>query len=148
MKKMRITPNAGSDGRTFFLFDSPEAAYIWHVESMEDPGIIGSIRDVDVIRLSKDEFIEAEWLGCEFSADDNNVPVRIDNSRWIKANKEPRSSGLLVSVHLGWTTDRVLKFKSYSDDDVTVKRLGARDEGAVDMQAVFGDFEDSVAVSS
>lgn len=140
MKKVKITVNDGSPGRTLFLFDNAEGAYIWATEAYEDPSIVDRIPDVERVVLRPGEFIEAEWRGCEY-AYDGPTPTRVDLVRFAKAHHPENASGLLVSIHYGWVHDCIIPFRQYKDDDVSVAMLQPQDE-EVDLPLLFKDAEE------
>lgn len=139
MKKVKITVNEGSPGRTLPLFSGPEGAYVWLTEAHDDPSIIDRIPDVEQVSLLPGEFIEAEWRGCEYAYEGQNH-VRIDLVRFAKAHQPQNAAGLLVSIHFGWTVDCVIPFHQYKDDDITVVPLPV-EEQKVDLAVLFKDAE-------
>lgn len=140
MKKVKVTVNEGSLGRTLLLFASPEGAYIWLTEAHADPDILDRIPDVEEVPLLPGEFIEAEWRGCEYAYDGPDH-VRLDLVRFGKAHKPQNASGLLVSVHYGWLSDHILPFRTYKDNDIDVRPL-VPEEQQLDLAVLFKDSED------
>lgn len=140
MKKVKVTVNAGSPGRTLLLFPSPEGAYIWVTEAHADPEILERIPDVERVALLPGEFIEAEWRGCEY-AYEGQGHVRLDLTRFAKATKPANASGLLVSVHYGWVSEHILPFHAYKDDDIEVLPLAPEDQ-KFDLAVLFKDAEE------
>lgn len=139
MKQVKVTVNDGSPGRTLFLFNNPEGAYVWATEAYEDPTIVDRIPDVERVALLPGEFIEAEWRGCEY-AYDGPGHTRVDLVRFAKAQPTQNASGVLVSIHYGWTHDCILPFRQYKDDDLTVVPLSP-EERKVDLSVLFKDDE-------
>ncbi len=137
MKKVKITVNQGSPGRTLYIFVDPEGAYTWLTEAYDNPDIIDSIPDVDRVALMPGEFIEAEWRGCEF-AYDASEHVRIDYVRFAKVQQPQNAGGMLISVHYGWTVSCIMPFQSFKDDDITVVPLGTGEQ-KVDLVRLFKD---------
>lgn len=142
MKKVRITVNPGSEGRTFYVFGSPEGAYIWLTEAYSDPEIIEKIPDVEHVSLYPGEFIEAELRGYEYAYDGQNHS-RVDLVRFAKAHELQNASELMTSIHYGWTVDYIIPFRSYKDDDITVCVLGDEDVHKVDLGSLFKDDEEN-----
>ena len=140
MKKIKVTVNSGSVGRTLPVFASPEGAYVWLTETHADPTIIDRIPDVERVALLPGEFIEAEWRGCEY-AYDGSTHTRLDLVRFAKAHKPQNASGLLVSIHYGWVSDHILPFHTFKDEDITVQPL-VPEEQKVDLAVLFKDVED------
>lgn len=139
MKQVKVTVNEGSPGRTLYLFGSAEGAYVWLTQAYDDPEIIEKIPDVERVVLLPGEFIEAEWRGCEFAYDGPDH-TRIDAVRLAKAHQPENASGLLVSIHFGWTVDCIIPFRQYRDDDIDVRPLPP-EERKVDLAVLFKDNE-------
>lgn len=137
MKKIKVTVNDSSPGRQILLFPSAEAAYVWLTSVDEKPDIHNDISGVERIDLVPGEFIEAEWMGCEY-AHDRGFNARVDQVRLAKAHQPQNASGLLVSVHFGWTTECDLPFHDYDDDDIVVRRLSPG-EHRIDLSILFKD---------
>lgn len=140
MKKIKITVNPGSSGRQFLLFPSPEAAYVWLTSVDDHPDIHEGMNNVEELNLLPGEFIEAEWMGCEY-AHEGSLSTRIDKVRLAKAHQPQNASGLLVSVHFGWITDCDMPFHDYVDDDITVRKL-VQDDQKIDLTVLFKDSDD------
>ena len=138
MKKVKITVNGESLGRTLYVFADPAGAYTWLTEAHGNPGIIDSIPDVDHVALMPGEFIEAEWRGCVFAYDVDNTHVRIDYVRFAKVQHPKNASGMLISAHFGWTVPCIIPFYQYSDNDITVCTLKAEDQ-KIDLIRLFKD---------
>lgn len=139
MKKIKITVNVGSVGRQFLLFPSSEAAYVWLTTVDDHPDVHEGMNDVEELNLMPGEFIEAEWMGCEYAHEDG-LSTRIDKVRLAKAHQPQNASGLLVSVHFGWIADCDMPFRDYVDDDITIRRLVEGDH-KIDLNALFKDDE-------
>lgn len=139
MKSVRITPAEKNEAKFITLFDSSEAAYTWATESRNDPTVINYIQDVEKVEIAQGEFAEVEWRGCEFSHE-KTENLRFDYVRLAKARPAKNASGLLVTVHVGWTCDRILPFKDFSDDTMTVTKLTA-ETAKLNMAAIFKDNE-------
>ena len=137
MKKIKVTVNEGSPGRTLPLFDSPEAAYVWLTEAGENPEVLDDIPDVDQVALMPGEFIEAEWRGLEYMYDGPNT-TKFNLIRFGKAHQPENASGLMVSIHYGWVVDCILPFYAFKDSDITVVPLPL-DEAKLDLFALFKD---------
>ena len=139
MKSIRVTPNEKIESKFITLFTSVEAAHSWAVESKTDPTVINFIQDVEKLELKQDEFMEVEWMGCEFTRDEHE-DLRFDYVRMAKARPAKNSSGILVTVHAGWTCDRILPFKDYADDTMTVTKLTA-ESAKLNLSVIFKDNE-------
>lgn len=140
MKKVKVTVNKGSPGRTLPIFSSPEAAYVWLTEAHDDPTVIDRIEDVELVELLPGELIEAEWRGCEFTGYHTNY-VRIDVVRFAKVSPSQNASGNLVSIHYGFTADCIMPFKSYKDTDITVEPIQFH-EANINLEQLFKDDEE------
>lgn len=126
MKKIKITLNNGSPKETLLLFTSPEAAYAWAIGSPKERESfdVGEMVGLDVDR---DDFIEVEWYGCEY-AYDGPEHTRLDLVRAVKAHQPQNSSGLMVSIHSGWTCDSIVPFREFKDDHITISVVSPKDE--------------------
>lgn len=140
MKRVKVTVNDGSPGRTLLLFNDPEGAYVWSMEAYDDPSIVDSIPDVERVVLLPGEYIEAEWRGCEYVYDGPNH-IRLDFVRLAKAGFPHNAAGLLISTHVGWVTDCIIPFRTYKDDDIDVKSLSAG-ESLIDTSTLFNDHDE------
>ena len=136
MKKVKVTVNEGSIGRTLPVFSDPESAYVW----LTSEALLDDIADVDKVALLPGEFIEAEWRGCEYCYDGPNH-VKLDLVRFAKASQPANSSGLVVSIHYGWVTDCIVPFRTYKDDDIEVRPL-TQEEQRIDLTVLFKDDEE------
>lgn len=141
MKKVKLTVNEGSAGRTLYLFGEPEGAYVWVTEAGENPAVIDTIPDVECVVLLPGDFIEAEWRGCEYDYD-GQQHTRIDFVRLAKATPTQNSSGMLVSIHYGWTHDCIIPFRQYKDDDISAVMVPADEPKQLDLALLFKDSED------
>lgn len=140
MKRVKVTVNEGSPGRTLFLFGDAESAYVWLSEAYEDPTVVDRIPDVERVVLLPGEFIEAEWRGCEY-AYDGPRHTRVDFVRMAKAQPTQNASGMLVSIHYGWLADCIIPFFEYRDDDIVATPL-PDGEGKLDLALLFKDVEE------
>lgn len=136
MKKVKVTVNEGSLGRTLPVFPDPESAYVW----LTSESLLDDIADVDKVALLPGEFIEAEWRGCEYCYDGPNH-VKLDLVRFAKASQPANSSGLVVSIHYGWVASCIIPFHAFKDEDIEVKLLPV-EEQRIDLTVLFKDHED------
>lgn len=123
------------------LFNSPESAYVWMTEEHADPAAVDRILGVERLVLMPDEFIEAEWRGCEYVYDGSDY-VRFDLIRFAKVHQPENASGMLVSIHFGWVNDRTFPFRAFKDNDIEVRPL-LPEEKKIDLDELFKDSEDS-----
>jgi len=135
MKKVRITLNAGSTGKKFYLFPSVEALYLWTCamdrgEALEVPGI-------EELLLEPADFIEAELLGFEYVYDDAKHR-RFDLVRLGRAHGTKNASGLQINAHQGWVTGNLLPLKQYSDAHINIRVIN-HDEERLDLSTLFSD---------
>lgn len=137
MKKVKVTVNEGSEGRTLFLFPDAESAYVWVSEGFENPDIIDQIEDIEEIILLPGEHIEVEWRGCEFVYHGQDH-VKLDFVRFAKFQPTQNASGAVVSIYVGWVADCIIPFRNFKDDDVTVKLI-ENDEQTIDLAILFKD---------
>lgn len=80
------------------------------------------LEGVDVVELEQGQFMEAEWLGCEYSYD-AEPPQRMNFIRLAKAHESKNASGMLMTMHYGWVEETWIPFKDVSEGDVIVKVL-------------------------
>lgn len=90
----------------------------------------------DLVVLRPNEFIEAEWCGCEYIFN-GKTHNRMDFVRFAKAHRPENSAGLVASIHFGWVPPGILPFNDYVDDEIVVKRLFGNN--AIDLRALFKD---------
>ncbi len=140
MKKVRVTLNEGSTKHRVQLFPNSESAYVWLTTIDSDPAVASSIPDVECIDLQPGGFIEAEWMGCEYTHENGNS-VCYDHVRLALAHRPKNASGMLVSLHEGWTVRRELPFYECRDDVMTVMRVTEEDP-QIDMSALDRDDEE------
>jgi hypothetical protein len=135
VKKIKITVNDDSQGKTFTLFPTPEALFVW----LTDPDCDEDIPGIEHVKISPGEFIEAEWCGCENIFVTTNEAVTLNMIRLARAHRSENSSGLLVDTFIGWTTKDIVPFKNYADEHVTIQRIDGPDDGLLMLDVLFGD---------
>lgn len=120
MKKAKITVNPGSPGRVLPLFLDSETAYCWLTEPMS----LDDIDGVTKLTLLPGEFIEVEWLGCEFAYNNETKQhSRFDAVRLAKGELTGSAGGVLATIYSGWTHESIITFKDYADEFITIKPL-------------------------
>lgn len=137
MKKVRITLNASSTGKKFYLFPSAESLYLWvcaleRNESLSVPGL-------EELVLEPGGFIEAELQGFEYVYEDAQKFRRLDLVRLGKTEQPKNAAGTMVTTHSGWVMGSLLPMKTYSDQNVTIELLSADDKGKLDLPTLFKD---------
>jgi hypothetical protein len=133
MKKIRIKIKDGfSLSKNFLLYDSAESCLIHESDPVE-------VVEFDEVVLQPNEFIEAEWRGCEFFYYEGRHK-KINRVRLARAHISENASGLLATVHSGWTSS--IKFQNYADDQIDVVMI-TQDEARVDMDSLFKDHDDT-----
>lgn len=137
MKKVKITLTERAEVRTFPLFRDPDDACVWLWESNGDPKFPVVGYNAEIVELLPGEFIEAEWYGCEYNYE-GETHYKINSVRLAKAREPRNAAGLLVRAYSGWTTDCVLPFGAYADDDIEVSPLTEEDQ-RVNMASLFKD---------
>jgi len=135
MKKVRIDVNTGSLGRAFNVFSTPEALYCWLVDA---PGVDVSEQCQQVV-ITPDEFIEAEWMGCEFVYD-GPYHHRLDNVRLVKARESANGPGYVIDPFYGWVLHVDVPFRDASFDDIVTKLID-ESTSCIDLREVFADDE-------
>lgn len=140
MKKVKITLNEGCSNKILMLFPSAEAAYMWSIAN--EKNVEDEIQyNIEKINLVNDEFIEAEWCGCQFAYEDDDSYVRLDLVRFAKAHKPKNAAkGLIVDTYSGWVEGGIIQFHEYSDVDVIVSLL-TKENSVLDLPTLFGDEE-------
>jgi hypothetical protein len=135
VKKVQITPNKKRlSAWTLSVFPSAESAYFWSIPKKTSDE---KQHDAEIVKLANDEFIEAEWCGCQFAYEEDNAHVRLDLVRFAKAHKSKNGAGLLVDTYAGWITGGSIPFRDYKDNDVTVTKIES--DGKLDLPSLFGD---------
>lgn len=136
MKKVRVTLRPGSTGKKIYLFPSAEALYMWACALDKGEQIV--IPDIEELVLDPDGFIEAELRGFDYAYDDGQKFRRFDFIRLGKAQQPKNSSGLLVTIHVGWVSGGLLPMKQYIDSDIEVKVIDDKD-AKLDLPTLFSD---------
>jgi hypothetical protein len=139
MKKVRIT-TTNSKGKSFKIFSSPEAIYVW----MNDP----DMQDDDymdptvgnLVHLKKGEVMEVEWCGCEFVYENNSLLFRADYIRLGKLISEPTiftEGKKIVGIQDGWITSDIIDFKSGTNELTKTTKLTSRSKHKFDLDELF-----------
>lgn|SRR5579871_3800217 len=145
MKKVRITLKPNSPGRTFHLFPSAEALYVW--ASGMERGEQVQVDGVQELVLEPGGFIEAELRGFDYAYDEGVKPGHVPTSvagkrlelvRLGKAHETQNASGTEVSTHMGWVLGNMLPMKRYSDPHIEVVPINEAD-ARLDLNALFND---------
>ena len=108
------------------LFFNSETLYMWMCEP-ETP--IDQIVDIE-----EDEFIEVEWMGCEFvTIGDKKQPLHL-----VRAVRALNSSGSIsiIQPFYGWIPHMEIGFFSYDTDHVTVTSINET-MSLIDMKIAF-----------
>lgn len=144
MKKFRVRVAEGSsDPQSFVLFSSAEALWSW-LSTTNDSQDSNDIRaealtHADEVTIVPGEFLEVEARGYEFV---KNGPEfrRLDYVRLVKAAQSQNSSGLLITLHYGWTVD--VPLKETTNETLNANQI-ADDEKQFDLTILFKDNDDS-----
>lgn len=141
MKKCKITLEPGAKKKFFYLSPNAELLYLIAAVSTNKT-IIKNLKlnpDVEMISLDQNEWIEAEWNGCQNVKDDFST-VRMNYVRLIKVSKlnNQKYDDSLVSVHFGWMIGEHLRFKNHKKNKMTVKLLEINEE-QYDFSDLFQD---------
>ena len=134
MKIVRIEPRTPSSKKLIRLFDTAEALYVYLQEGIPE----SEIEECITLSITGDEFIEAEWLGCEFVYDGDSH-VRLDSVRVGRSAPTENSSGAIVETYTGWVHASDVMFDDGVDAEAEFTRLSTRDECTVDFPFLFGD---------
>jgi hypothetical protein len=140
MKKVRITVSKGSRGKDFKIFNSPESLYVWlnDPDLQLDPEMDPSLGNV--VRLKQGEVMEAEWCGCEFVYEEDELLFRADYIRIGKLISAPTffSGGKnVVGIQDGWIMSDTIAFKSYTDGLTRTTKLTPRSRHKFDLDELF-----------
>lgn len=99
MKKYRVSLNPENPKAKYTLnvFSSPEAIYLHNSGDILDSDI-----SIKKFLLSKDCWLELEWLGCEFDFDEETKKsIRFDNVCVVKV-VELKGTNSVLSYSVGW----------------------------------------------
>jgi hypothetical protein len=131
MKKLRIDIKPDRY-RRYDLFNSVEALYIWLSEDTTLEKFIANNSDCIIpVELDEDgQWLEIEWMGCEFVRKNCMHYVRI-----ARATPKHDGQGISLGIYAGWIHNDHLSFKDAEDDEIIVKRVD--NEGKIDMEQVF-----------
>ena len=118
--RIRIT-TSGEQTKKIPIFDSSEALYLW-CHSQDD-----EYRGATIVELRNSDFIDAEWMGCEFvhEGDERSRCLNIIRAAFAKSSEN--DSGYVVTPIIGWTTNDLLPFRS-SSFGLSIRKLND-DEG-------------------
>lgn len=143
MKKCKITLDPGAKQKRFYLAPNAEMLYLLAATSTNKTIIknLKSNPDVEAVNLDQDQWIEAEWNGCQNVQDDEGL-TRMNYVRLIKVVKltSGDDSDSLISVHFGWILGNHLKFGNYKKNGMKVKLLSMEDD-QYDFSELFQDNE-------
>jgi hypothetical protein len=144
MKKCKITLDQGAKKKFFYLAPNAELLYLTAAISTNKTIIknLKSNPDVEEICLDQNEWIEAEWNGCQNVTDDFST-IRMNYVRLVKVSKltsNQENDDALVSVYFGWMLRDHLRFKNHKKNKLCVKLLESTDE-QYDFSELFQDNE-------
>jgi hypothetical protein len=139
MKKVRITVNKGSKGKSFNIFNSPESLYVWlnDPELQEDKKLDPSLGNT--IYLKKGEVMEVEWCGCEYVYEKEKVLFRADYIRIGKMINMPSflDGKNIVGIQDGWVVDDIISFRTSADEAVKTTKLTTRSRHKFNLDELF-----------
>ena len=122
--------------KSLLLFKSAEALFIW----LSEPSSAFN-EAVTHIDIEPNEFVEAEWYGCEFMGQ----RVCLDYIRLAKARPTQNTCGEVLGTYLGWTTSDMMPFFDREDEYSYTQVLQTSDTWKLDLGILFND--DKVAWS-
>ena len=137
MKKCKITLAASAKQRLFYLAPDAEMLYLLATQtikskkkSLNGSTILKSHPDIEIVSLSPDQWIEAEWNGCQNFHDEGYETIRVNCVRFVKVGRlsltdEPDS---MVSIHFGWMFNDHLRFVNHRRNGMRVKMLENKDK--------------------
>lgn len=137
MKKIRIIPADAEGTKMFMLFPSAEALYEWMKEPDIDPKVIIDVMGIEEIVLAPADFVEMEWLGCEYVYEGSKWN-KLDYVRFAKAYTPKDATGLMVTIHHGWLNEGTFSFNDYSDENFIVSKVSSNEQ-KLDLGALFHD---------
>ena len=131
MKKIRIDIKPDCYQR-YDLFNSIEALYVWSIEDVSLEKFIANNDDcVMPVELDEDgQWLEVEWMGCEFVRKNCLHYVRI-----ARATPKNNGKGYSIGIYAGWIHNDHLSFKDMEDHNVIIKRVD--NAGKIDMEHIF-----------
>lgn len=144
MKKIRIEPKH-SKNCSIKLFESPEAAYVWMNAKEDEKCEFGGDISLDG---SKGEFVEIEWMGCEFVYDAELAGghERFDAVHIAKVtpstNPTQDLKDALISLYEGWTTRQHVQFHDGEGDDRVTTSLNGDVGSKVNIGNLFQKLHD------
>lgn len=143
VKKSTITLKEGSSEHTFALFPDAESAFIWATKANKSKPTPTKYPNLDNVVMGQHEFIEVEWMGCEYDYDyDNSRPIKLDYVRLVKAHQPQNASGLVCSIHIGWVLHGTFRFNEFVEGDVLTSPLQP-ENARISMEEMFEYVDDS-----
>lgn len=120
MIRVRITTR-GKKAKVIPFFDSSEALYLWCHNPTDE------FRGATLVELRECDYVDAEWMGCEFVHEGNGQSRCLSIVRAAHAKATENDSGFVITPVIGWVTSDVLPMKK-STKDFSVRALNY-DEG-------------------
>ena len=145
MKKVRLKLKQGGDPWKFVIYDSVESAYYLNESDVKD---VDSNEDFSkIISLDKDDLIEVEWLGSEWSYDldsktksmkaklqydkfDNVLVGKISQSKIIEKCR-------VIEIYIGWIKGGTIKWSQSTQKGVRITRVNSVIDSKVDFSSLF-----------
>ncbi len=115
MKKYRVTTNTLA---TISLFESPEALYLW--SQFKAPG---NPKGAVAVELRVGDYVDVEWMGCEFIQESADVYKCLNMVRADVAKRADNEAGHVVSSFIGWVSSDTLTLCEGEHENVTVRLL-------------------------
>jgi len=136
MKKIRIELKQGALAKSLIIFDSAESLYFWldNDKSKEPEGSL-------FVDITRDEFIEIEWMGCEFVYEKDNSVKRLDSVRMAKCMPTKNSGTPKIFTYNGWISSDSISFKDHEDNSSYTTILHDSSQWKLDFSVLFSDEE-------
>jgi hypothetical protein len=157
VKKIRLSLKKSATYWSFNVFDSVEAAYYLR----EDP--VDSVawkERATVMSLEQKEFVEIEWLGCEYYyVDTNHGPnpkislnhERYDNIRAVKMLPSDVTSAKtsFVELYTGWVVGGAVPWtKQAAQKDIRIIPINEKVHSKFDFSKLFSATQAAHAVEA
>jgi len=143
MKKCKLTiQDSAEKTKYFYLF--PESALLHTLAKKSTSKNLKNLLKnhplVEVVTLKKDQWIEAEWNGCDISYE-NGQCISTSFLRLVRATyKAKRVDNALLSVHFGWIFSDQIKMIDRVHDGIKTEILTEKD-AQFDFSELFQDNE-------
>lgn len=119
------------------VFKNADDAYMYSSGLYESLNTHSNAPDVRKLSLIEDDFIDAEWLGCEYKYD-KQTATKVNKYRIVKATDIHNELGMLVSMYEGWILDADLPNKKCTTFSLDINLI-EQEEQLFDFSVLFND---------